>query len=178
MKGWTRESINRESKRCGEDVPNMPLYVLGSVPCIEDLSEKRIPLQSIPSSRAPQMRTRCHQRPNRSEGPCVIPKWDQRLSKHKVPPAYSVLALLPSGCRFLKDQEISEFSPSLLNLRRLFQLNPFRREIEPGNAKAANLAFAGLRLGPPAFGAALPARLQHGAKRRQIRLRCGLRGAC
>jgi len=35
------------------------------------------------------MRTRCLQRPNRSEGPCVKACRIEELRNHKVPPAYS-----------------------------------------------------------------------------------------
>ncbi|HEY2236122.1 MAG TPA: tRNA uridine-5-carboxymethylaminomethyl(34) synthesis enzyme MnmG [Candidatus Angelobacter sp.] len=44
---------------------------------------------SEPSSRAPSMRTRILQRPNRSEGPCVFENEQLTAGEHKVPPAYS-----------------------------------------------------------------------------------------
>src|SRR5215831_8227230 len=43
----------------------------------------------LPSSRAPSMRVRLHQHPNRSEGPCGTACRTERLRNHKVPPAYS-----------------------------------------------------------------------------------------
>jgi hypothetical protein len=44
---------------------------------------------STPSSRAPSMRTRTLQRPNRSEGTCVFENEELMAGEHKVPPAYS-----------------------------------------------------------------------------------------
>jgi hypothetical protein len=44
---------------------------------------------STPSSRAPSIRTRTLQRPNRSEGPFVFENEELTAGEHKVPPAYS-----------------------------------------------------------------------------------------
>ncbi len=87
------------------------------------------------------MRVRFHQHPNRNEGPCVFPQWNQRVEKHKVPPAYSradegACSLYgPRDDDPFKRWEILEFSRSLCSPGPQTQGNSHKLGGTPGVKK-------------------------------------------